>query len=42
MLVGAVFAYAHFFAIGCLVAVLAMETVLLRDMPTAPALNKAY
>lgn len=36
----AVFAYAHFFAIGCLVAVLAMETVLLREAVTATVIAR--
>jgi putative membrane protein len=40
MIIDAVFAYAHFFAIGCLVAVLAMETALLRDGPTASVIER--
>jgi putative membrane protein len=40
MLADAVFAYLHFFGIGCLVAVLAAETVLVKAQMSAPTIAK--
>ena len=40
MVVDAVFAFVHFFGIGCLVAVLAMQTAILRDAPTPAAIER--
>jgi putative membrane protein len=40
MVIDAVFAFLHFFGIGCLVAVLAMQTALLRDPPTKAVIER--
>ena len=40
MLADAIFAYLHFFGIGCLVAVLAAETVLVKPQMAAPTIAR--
>ena len=40
MIVDAIFAFVHFLGIGCLIAVLAMETLLVRETPKAPVIER--